>query len=89
MDRHGDPALNEVLANGARFGFTNTTGSCLDADKNWTGLCGLNPDYSINADGFVFFDAIHPTAATHELLAEFAYATLLTSRHGVQVASAH
>jgi len=83
-----ETALNEVLANGARFGFTNTTGSCLDADKNWTGLCSFNPDYSVNADGFVFFDAIHPTAATHELLAEFAYATLLTTRNGVQVASA-
>ncbi len=83
-----ETALNAVLANGARFGFTNTTGSCIGADKKLTGLCGLNPDFSVNADGFVFFDAIHPTAQAHELLAEFAYATLLTSRHGVQVASA-
>lgn len=83
-----ETALNEVLSNGARYGFANTTGSCLDADKNWTGLCSFNPDSSINADGFVFFDAIHPTAQAHELLAEFAYATLLTTRHGVQVASA-
>lgn len=83
-----EAALNEVLANGARFGFTNTTGSCLAADKSWTDLCSFNEDFSINADGFVFFDAIHPTAQAHELLAEFAYATLLTSRHGVQVASA-
>ena len=83
-----ETAVSEILSNGARYGFTNTTGSCLDADKNWTGLCSLNPDYSINADGFVFFDAIHPTAQTHELLAEFAYATLLTTRHGVQVAAA-
>lgn len=83
-----ETALNEVLANGARFGFTNTTGSCLDADKNWTGLCSFNEDFSVNADGFVFFDAIHPTAAAHELLAEFAYATLLTTRNGIQVASA-
>lgn len=83
-----ETALNEILANGARFGFTNTTGSCLDADKNWTGLCSFNDDFSVNADGFVFFDAIHPSAQTHELLAEFAYATLLTTRNGVQVASA-
>lgn len=57
-----EAALNEVLANGARFGFTNTTGSCLDAAKNWTGLCSFNDDSSVNADGFVFFDAIHPSA---------------------------
>lgn len=83
-----ETVLREILANGERYGFTDTTGSCLDLNWNWTGLCGINPDYTVDGNGLVFFDTIHPTAQTHALLAEFAYATMLTTRHGVQTAAA-
>jgi outer membrane lipase/esterase len=70
-------ALNHVLASPALFGFSNSTDACL----SMPGVCFADPN------SFVFWDGIHPTAATHKLLAEFAYATLVTTREGVQVAS--
>jgi len=73
-----ETALNHILASPALFDFSNSTDACLSVGT----ACFDDPD------SFVFWDDIHPTAATHELLAEFAYATLLTTRHGVQVASA-
>ena len=43
---------------------------------NITDICLLNPD-CINPDQFLFWDGIHPTSKTHELIAEFAFKTLL------------
>ncbi len=43
---------------------------------NITDVCLLNSD-CINPDQFLFWDGIHPTSKTHELIAEFAFKTLL------------
>lgn len=48
--------FGEILANPIDFGFTDVTGSCLGG--------------TISCDGFLFWDDIHPTAATHAILAE-------------------
>lgn len=48
--------FGEILADPVSFGFTDVTGSCLGG--------------TVDCDGFVFWDDIHPTAATHAILAE-------------------
>jgi outer membrane lipase/esterase len=73
-----ETALDHILASPALFNFSNSTDACLSMPE----ACFVDPD------SFVFWDDIHPTAATHELLAEFTYATLLTTRDGVQVVKA-
>ncbi|HEY9876249.1 MAG TPA: SGNH/GDSL hydrolase family protein [Candidatus Obscuribacterales bacterium] len=57
----------EAITTPAKFGFTNVTGSCLD-------------NYAVckSPDQFLFWDSIHPTAATHRILAESAFLTLKT-----------
>jgi phospholipase/lecithinase/hemolysin len=65
--------INELIASGI---FTNTTGTYLelDEDGDWTG------DFNGPADDFIFWDEIHPTDRTHELLAQEA-ARLEASPH--------
>ena len=46
----------EILGDPASFGFTNVTDTCERG--------------AISCDGYVFWDDIHPTAATHAILAE-------------------
>ena len=64
--------LGEIKADPSKFGFTNVTAPC------WTGgftdpdsgtLCSPN---LADQNQFLFWDAIHPTAAGHLLTAEFA-----------------
>jgi len=59
--------LKEVVAEPARFGFTNVTESCLNQTAGT--LCS-------NPDQYLFWDGIHPTAAGHRLIAEYAAAVL-------------
>ncbi len=54
-----DAAFQQMLANPASFGLTNTTGQCVQNLQN--GLC--------NPDEWLFWDGVHPTARTHEILA--------------------
>lgn len=51
--------FEEVIADPAAFGFTNTTDACLSLPA----ACAENPN------GFFFFDDIHPTEAIHDLIA--------------------
>ena len=74
-------AFDQVLANPDAFGFTNTTGSCLDVNRNPTGACGK--DFA-DADEFLFWDTLHPSRSAHALLAEFALAAVQATRKGVQ-----
>jgi outer membrane lipase/esterase len=62
--------LEEVVADPAAFGFTNTTEACLAGDAFAGGTPCAQPE------AYVFWDLIHPTAAAHALLAEFALTAL-------------
>ncbi len=59
--------LNDLLDDPASFGFTNTTEACFNSDI-------VDPDFTqpvcSNPDEYLFYDQTHPTAITHELLAE-------------------
>jgi len=69
--------FNEILANPATFGFSNTTGTA----------CGPFPPFATTANSFfcyagnlvapgadqsyVFADSVHPTTASHRIIAQF------------------
>lgn len=55
--------FNEVVADPAAFGFTNATDACLVVSP--PSLCGLTSDAQ---NEYVFWDSVHPTAATHQIL---------------------
>jgi outer membrane lipase/esterase len=59
--------FKEVLAEPARYGFTNVTDRCFNQA---TGTLCPNPDQHL------FWDGIHPSAAGHRLIAEYAAAVL-------------
>jgi phospholipase/lecithinase/hemolysin len=53
--------LQYAVANGEALGFTNVDGTCV-VDDDDTEVC----------EGFIFWDGIHPTTATHQYLAALA-----------------
>jgi outer membrane lipase/esterase len=63
--------FNDVLANPALYGITNTRTPCL-APTGLTGACAT----ATAAQGTLFFDLIHPSATAHTVIAGFAAATL-------------
>jgi len=50
--------LNEVIADPARFGFTNVTQPCISSGAN--------------CDQFLFWDQLHPTARAHSIISQYA-----------------
>lgn len=54
-----EAALNKIIANPGAFGFTNATDACVDNLLN--GLCDPNT--------WVFWDGVHPTTRTDQILA--------------------
>jgi phospholipase/lecithinase/hemolysin len=58
--------FEQTLADPSKFGFTNTTEACLNPN---VGIC---PD----PNQYLFWDQIHPTAATHQVIADAAFNTL-------------
>ena len=73
--------VNTLFANVANspdeFGLTNTTESCLTNFQpgfQFEGVCE-------NPDQFLFWDDVHPTAATHRIIGDFAIATLQGDKH--------
>jgi phospholipase/lecithinase/hemolysin len=56
--------LQNALANPARYGFTNVTTSALG-------------DGVLTGQGYLFWDEIHPTTVGHQLIADFAAASMV------------
>jgi outer membrane lipase/esterase len=63
--------ITDVLNNPSVYGFANTTIPCITT-TGATGACAT----AASANASVFFDPIHPTAAAHAVVANFAAATL-------------
>lgn len=57
--------FNELLANPAAYGKTNTTAACIDTLACVTASTAVQNTY-------VFWDAVHPTTGTHEIIAQYA-----------------
>jgi outer membrane lipase/esterase len=60
--------LNQIVANGAAFGLSNTTAACITPN--------VAPFTCQHPDEFLFWDGIHPTAAGHAIIAQQASALL-------------
>lgn len=66
-----------LAASPSTYGFTNVSTPCYapvgpGGSLVATGVCAT----AAGAAGTVFFDALHPTAAAHQMIAEYAYGTL-------------
>jgi phospholipase/lecithinase/hemolysin len=55
--------LRSVVANPAGYGLTNVTDPCFDAAAPSPSVCS-------NPDQYVFWDELHPSARSHQILAE-------------------
>lgn len=73
-------AAEIIAANPAAFGFTNVTDRCYVGTGTGGTTCA-------NPDQFSFWDGVHPTAAAHEFIAQYAAALLSTDEHGKDVAA--
>ena len=65
--------FNDVRANAAAFGFTNTTGVACNATPP-VGLIACGPSNLVAtnaASTYLFADGVHPTTASHAILADF------------------
>ncbi len=80
MDTFG--LFNDVLANPALYGITNTSIPCL-TPAGLTGACST----AAAAQGTLFFDSIHPSATAHAVIANFAAATLDQDANMARVAT--
>jgi len=61
--------FNELLADPAKYGKTNTTDACIDT------LACVTAPVSVQ-NQYVFWDTVHPTTGTHLIIAEYAAAAL-------------
>lgn len=74
--------LQEIVSNPSTYGFANVTGTaCNPATAPSSLMCGpqdyVTPDA---AQTFVFADAVHPSAATHAILAQYTLSVLEAPR---------
>lgn len=56
--------VNDIIANPGAYGFSNTTSRCYEGPL---GVGGPAPTCA-NPDEYLFWDAIHPTSAAHQIL---------------------
>ncbi|MBH8552313.1 SGNH/GDSL hydrolase family protein [Nostocaceae cyanobacterium CENA357] len=68
--------FNQAIANPKKFGFTNVTDSCIGDSPIVPIDISPQPVVCI-PDEFLFWDEIHPTTTTHQLIGELAFAALL------------
>ncbi len=68
--------FNDLLADPAAFGFSNTTGEC----RSVSGGFFPSEQSCANPGDFVFWDEIHPTTAAHSYLGNQAYQLLLSGK---------
>ncbi len=76
LDTH--TLFDQIAANPSQFGFTNITDACFAASPilpTPPTIAGSAPPCS-NPNQFVFWDALHPTTAAHQTIADLAFATL-------------
>lgn len=60
----------DILANAAAFGFTNTTDPCFtDTPSSAATTAGCGPG-GANIDQYIYWDKVHPTARLHRLWAQ-------------------
>jgi len=64
--------LRQLVADPAGFGLNNVEDACLLVGCNQQTL-----DPTLDPDGYLFWDEIHPTRVTHAILADIAYETVL------------
>ncbi|ERT09222.1 PEP-CTERM -sorting domain protein [Lyngbya aestuarii BL J] len=65
--------VNSILQNPGEFGLTNGT----DSWSNAVAAClEVGCEEFPNPDEYLFWDLIHPTTATHEIIADMAYSTV-------------
>ena len=70
--------LNEVVANPGLYGFTNVTGTACQPQITANSLT-CNPTSYVSPtapNDYVFADGVHPTTATHRMLANYALSVL-------------
>ncbi|MGE6246230.1 autotransporter domain-containing protein [Psychrobacter proteolyticus] len=66
----------EIIASPAQYGFTNVTDEAC-GDNNSSLTCGRDTLVEANAnENYFFADSIHPTGATHQLIADYANAVV-------------
>jgi outer membrane lipase/esterase len=68
--------INEVTANPAAFGFTNTTGKACPASSLICGPASSGYPTQPSSNTYLFADDIHPSGRAHALLANVVYATI-------------
>jgi phospholipase/lecithinase/hemolysin len=67
--------VNDLIADPARFGLTNVNTACITRNA---------PFHCQNFDEYLFWDGVHPTAAVHAIIAQFAAAALLSGSVSVR-----
>ncbi len=68
--------FNQAIANPEKFGFTNVTDSCIGDSPIVPIDISPQPILCI-PDKFLFWDEVHPTTTTHQLIKELAFSALL------------
>lgn len=76
--------VNVILDNPAQYGFTNTKETCykvtFEPQRSHQGILKMAArkvaDEVSSCEGYLFFDAVHPTEAAHEMMAQAAKALL-------------
>lgn len=75
-----DSAFNDLLSESDKYGFVNTSESCLNISASGisyaTGIA-VKPTCKAANGAYVFWDTMHPTTKTHALLAEMIRETIV------------